>query len=182
MLDILDILIGLGSGISWAIVPSLGEIKFSGLAKEKNSNLQPEGYSSTSTSYYTPISLLDLAETFVNFEGTNTNGVSYPDSSKPHAVSEWRGYDHDYGLSCSTLYARTLGYATTLGGDPCAQIQRTYYTNVSSWSSSTQLYRNQGGNSCIPANAGFYYEDSNGGSNPVRQWNGSTFVWSGACP
>ena len=176
MLDILDLLIG--SGVSWAVVPSLGAISMRGLAAEK----QYDDYSYTGSSVYTPISLLDLAETFVNFDGTNTNGVSYPDSSKPHAMSEWRGYDHDYGLSCSSLYARTLGYAPFLANDPCSAIQRTYYTDQSFWSSSVQLYRDQGGGSCIPANAGFYYEDSNGGSNPVREWDGSTFVWSGGCP
>lgn len=177
MLDLIDILIGIGSGVSWAIVPSLGAISMRGLAREK----QFDNYSSTSTPY-TPISLLDLAETFVNFDGTNTNGVNYPNSSKPHAMSEWYGYDHDYGLSCSSLYARTLGYATTLGGDPCSNPQRTYYTDNSVWSSSTQLYRNQGGNSCVPANAGFYYEDSGGGVAPVRQWNGSAFVGNYGCP
>lgn len=182
MLDLIDILIGLGSGVSWAIVPSFGEIKMSGLAKEKTSALQPTGYSSTSTNFYTPISLLDLAETFQNFEGTNVNAVSYPDSSKPHAMSEWRNYDHDYGLSCSTLTTRTLGFATTLGADPCSQIQTTYYTNNSDWQSSTQLYYNQGGGSCLPAAAGYYYEDSSGGANPVRYWNGSAFTGNYACP
>ena len=182
MLDLIDILVGVGASVNWAIVPSIGEIKLSGLAKEKTSALQPEGYSSTSTSFYKPVSLLDLAETFQNFEGTNTNGVSYPDSTKPHAMSEWRGYDHDYGLSCSSLTARTLGYALTLGADPCASPQRTYYTNNSDWQSSTQLYRNQGGGSCVPAAAGFYYEDSGGGTNPVRQWNGSAFVGNYGCP
>ena len=177
MLDLIDILIGLGSGVSWAIVPSTGALSMQGLAREK----QFDSYLSLGTPY-TPISLLDLAETFVNFDGTNTNGVNYPNGSKPHAMSEWYGYDHDYGLSCSSLYSRTLGYATTLLGDPCSQIQRTYYTNNSSWTSSTQLYRNQGGNSCVPANAGFYYEDSNGGVSPVRQWNGSAFVGNYGCP
>lgn len=182
MLDLFDILIGLGSGVSWAIVPSLGEIKFSGLAKEKTTALQPEGYSSTSTSFYTPISLLDLAETFVNFEGTNTNGVSYPDSAKPHAVSEWRGYDHDYGLSCSSLITVTLGRTLTLQDDPCSAVQKTYYTNNSTWLSATQLYRNQGGGSCVPAVAGFYYENGTGSSTPVRYWNGSAFTGNYGCP
>jgi len=182
MLDWFDILVGIGSGISWAIVPSLGELKMSGLAKEKTDALQPTGYSSTSTSYYTPISLLDLAETFQNFPGTNTNGVSYPNSTKQHAMSEWRGYDHDYGLSCSTLTTRTLGYATTLLGDPCSQNQTTYYTNNSNWLSSTQLYRDQGGGSCIPAKSGFYYENGTGSNTPIRYWDGNAFTGNYGCP
>lgn len=173
MVDIFDFL----GSISWAIVPSIGAISMQGLAREK----QFDDYNSTSTPY-NPISLLDLAETFVNFEGTNTNGVSYPDSVKPHAMSEWRGYDHDFGLTCSLLVARTLGYALTLGEDPCSRPQRTYYTNNSDWQSSTQLYRDQGGNSCVPAAAGFYYEDSGGGANPVRYWNGSAFTGNFGCP
>ena len=178
MLEILDILVGVGASVNWAIVPSLGAISMRGLAAEK----QYDDYSYTGSSVYTPISLLDLAETFVNFDGTNTNGVNYPDSSKPHAMSEWRGYDHDYGLSCSSLYSRTLGYEPFLANDPCSAIQTTYYTDQSFWQSSVQLYRNQGGGSCVPANAGYYYEDSNGGSNPVREWNGSTFVGNYGCP
>lgn len=180
MLEILDVLIGIGSGVSWAIVPSTGEIKFSGLAKEKTSALQPLGYASTSTSYYTPISLLDLAETFQNFEGTNTNGVNYPNSSKPHSISEWYGYDHDYGLSCSSLISISLYPQTSLN---CITSKPpiTMYVNNSVWASATQLYRNQGGNSCIPANAGWYHY---GGSTtaPVRYWNGSAFTQNSGCP
>lgn len=173
MVDIFDFL----GSISWAIVPSLGAISMRGLAREK----QFDNYNSGSTPY-NPISLLDLAETFVNFEGTNTNGVSYPNSVKPHAMSEWRGYDHDYGLSCSSLITVTLGYASTLGGDPCAQLQTTYYTNNSNWLSATQLYRNQGGGSCVPATAGYYYENVGAGATPVRYWNGSAFTGNFGCP
>jgi hypothetical protein len=174
MLDILDILIGLGSGVSWAIVPSTGALSMRGLAREK----QFDDYNSTSTPY-TPISLLDLAETFVNFDGTNTNGVNYPDSSKPHAMSEWYGYDHDYGVSCGSLFARTLARGDN-AAQACGNPQKTYYTNSSVWLSSTQLYS---GNvtSCTPAVAGWYYEDSGGGQTPVRYWNGSAFTANSGC-
>jgi len=47
MLDILDLLIG--SGISWAIVPSLGSLSMRGLAAEK----QYDDYSFTGSSLYT---------------------------------------------------------------------------------------------------------------------------------
>ena len=177
MLEILDILIGIGSGVSWAIVPSTGALSMRGLAREK----QFDSYLSTSTPY-TPISLLDLAETFQNFDGTNTNGVNYPNSSKPHAMSEWYGYDHDYGLSCSSLITVTLGRTLTLGADPCSAVQKTYYTNNSTWMSATQLYKNQGGGSCVPADAGFYYENGTGSGTPVREWNGSAFVGNYGCP
>lgn len=157
-------------------VPSSGAISMSGLAKEK----QFDDYTSGSTPY-TPISLLDLAETFVNFDGTNTNGVSYPDSAKPHAMSEWYGYDHDYGLSCSTLNAHTLGYNPSYSL-VCSARTKAYYTNSSDWAASTQLYQDQGGGSCIPASAGYYYKPIGGGANPVRYWNGSAFTFNGGCP
>lgn len=156
-------------------VPSSGELSMAGLAKEK----QFDDYNSTSTPY-TPISLLDLAETFVNFDGTNTNGVSYPNSSKPHAMSEWYGYDHDYGLTCSSLYAHNVGYNPSFAL-VCDARTRNYYTNSSNWLSSTQLYRDQGGNSCVPANAGYYYK-AGSGATPVRYWNGSAFTSNSGCP
>lgn len=158
-------------------VPSSGTLSMLGLAREK----QFDDYASTSTPY-NPISLLDLAETFANFDGTNTNGVNYPNATKPHAMSEWYGYDHDYGLSCSTLVTVTLGRTLTLQDDPCSIAQKTYYTNNSTWLSATQLYKNQGGGSCIPADAGFYYEDGTGSSTPVRYWDGSVFTQNYGCP
>lgn len=172
MVDIFDFL----DSISWAIVPSLGAISMQGLAREK----QFDDYNSTSTPY-TPISLLDLAETFVNFEGTNVNGVNYPNDDKPHAMSEWRGYDHDYGVDCTSITTRTLGRTATLGEDPCSALQRTYYTDTADWQSATQLYSGNI-NSCTPAPAGFYYEDVNGGPAPVRQWNGTAFIGNFGCP
>ena len=157
-------------------VPSSGQLSMAGLAKEK----QFDDYNSTSTPY-TPISLLDLAESFVNFEATNTNGVDYPDESKPHAMSEWYGYDHDYGVDCTSITTRTLGFALTLQADPCSSPQRIYYTDTSDWQSASQLYSGNI-NSCQPAPAGYYYEDASGGANPVRYWNGGSFGLSYSCP
>lgn len=157
-------------------VPNSGNpLSMQGLAREK----QFDDYSSTSTPY-TPISLLDLAETFVNFDGTNTNGVNYPDDVKPHAMSEWYGYDHNYGLSCSSLYARTLGKGTS-AATACGALQKTYYTDISDWATSSQLYKTIGGGACVPADAGWYYEDINGGANPVKYWTGSSFTSVGGC-
>ena len=158
-------------------VPSSGTLSMLGLAREK----QWDDYNSTSSTY-TPISLLDLAETFANFDGTNTNGVDYPDTSKPHAMSEWYGYDHDYGIQCNTLVSYQLGRTATLSADPCSANAKQYYADNSTWSSATALYSPIiGSSACEPAAAGFYYY-SGGGTNPVRQWNGNAFVGNYGCP
>ena len=143
-------------------VPSSGTLSMLGLAREK----EWDDYNSTSSTY-TPISLLDLAETFANFDGTNTNGVSYPDTSKPHAMSEWYGYDHDYGIQCNTLTSYQLGRTATLGADPCSANAKQYYADNATWSSATALYSPiTGSSACEPAAAGFYYY-SGGGANPL---------------
>lgn len=157
-----------------AVPDSPNSLSMQGLAREK----QFDDYNSTSTPY-TPISLLDLAETFVNFEATNTNGVDYPDETKPHAMSEWYGYDHDYGVDCTSMTTRTLAKGTS-AALACAAAQKTYYTDTADWQSATQLYSGNI-NSCTPAPAGYYYEDSSGGADPVRYWNGGSFTGNFGC-
>ena len=159
-------------------VRSSGTLSVLGLAREK----QWDDYNTTSSTY-TLISVLDLAETFANFAGTNTNGVNYPDTSKPHAMSEWYGYDHDYGIQCNTLVSYQLGRTATLGADPCSATAKQYYADNSTWSSATALYSPIiGSSACQPAVAGYYYY-SGGGTSPVRYWNGNSFgSTSYGCP
>ena len=76
-------------------VPSSGPISMLGLAREK----VYDNYSSTSTPT-APYSLLDLttaSDSVMNIaiDATNTNSPSYPNNTAPHAMSEWRSYDHD---------------------------------------------------------------------------------------
>lgn len=85
-------------------VPSSGSISMLGLAREK----VYDNYSSTSTPT-APYSLLDLttaSDTVMNIaiDATNTSSPSYPNTTAPHAMSEWRSYDHDYTAVTMTLY------------------------------------------------------------------------------
>jgi len=60
-----------------------------------------EASSATALTMNGPFSLTDLVEgnddegSSVDWEATNTNSASEPDTSTPHAMSEWYDYDHD---------------------------------------------------------------------------------------
>ena len=91
-------------------VPSSGQLNMLKLAREK----VYDNYNSSS-GITAPISMYDL----VNGGNTNSSGVSYdttnqqsasrPDTATPHAMSEWRSYDHDAG----TLYWSTFSPSDT---------------------------------------------------------------------
>ena len=188
MLDLLDILIGIGSGVSWAIVPSTGTLSLKGLAREK----KYDNYASTSD----PASPISLADLFLggNFFGsgesydtTNTNSVSYPEpdtqqefetnGSTPLEMSAWYGYDHDYAVSCGTQVAFYLAKNTSA---LCSGTAKLYYANNSTGLSATQLYTGVI-TSCSPAPSGWYYDSSSGSSTPVRYWNGNSFTFNSGC-
>ena len=82
---------------SHSIVPSSGTLSMTGLAREK----VYDNYSTSSTPTG-PYSMHDLTQggnskgSGVSFESTNTAGPYEPDTSTPHAMSEWHGYDHNY--------------------------------------------------------------------------------------
>ena len=65
-------------------VPSSGTISLAGIGNEVKNN----AYDASSTA---STSLATLATTTT----INTNSASVPNSSTPHAMSEWYGYDHD---------------------------------------------------------------------------------------
>jgi hypothetical protein len=81
-------------------VPSSGEISWFGLSQEKKIN----DYTSSAGAGAIPvISMYDLVnggnstgETQADVDITNTNSPSHPNSTAPHAASEWYSYDHDY--------------------------------------------------------------------------------------
>jgi len=101
-------------------VPGSGTLSMLGLSKEK----VHDNYSSSS-GITNPISMYDL----VNGGNTNGSGNSYdttnqqsssrPDTTVPHAFSEWYGYDHDAGtlyisaFSPSTQHATAYHFGTT---------------------------------------------------------------------
>ena len=94
---------------SHSSVPSSTEtLSMTGLAREK----VYDNYSTSSTPTG-PYSMHDLTQggnskgSGVSFESTNTDGPYEPDTSTPHAMSEWHGYDHDYSAPPSYVYAHT---------------------------------------------------------------------------
>lgn len=79
-------------------VPSSGQLSLYGLAKEKELNNYDNTIPiSTYNSFYaTPISLGNIATGAGGFDATNLDSAIFPNSTAPHAMSEWYGYDHDY--------------------------------------------------------------------------------------
>ena len=134
---------------SHSIVPSSGTLSMTGLAREK----VYDNYSTSSTPTG-PYSMHDLTQggnskgSGVSFESTNTAGSNEPNTSTPHAMSEWHGYDHDY--SAQNYYATTyvdIKYLNTSTSEwvnswPSGQYitHWSYGTNISAYSVSTQIY------------------------------------------
>ena len=84
-------------------VPSSGTISLLGIKNE----LDKENYSAGES--YSNISLTTLA-TGTSF---NSNSTSAPNSSTPHAMSEWYGYDHD--AAASFVNAKAVSKALETG-------------------------------------------------------------------
>lgn len=86
-------------------VPSSGQLDMLKLAREK----VYDNYNSSS-GITTPISMYDLVNggntngSGVSYDITNTASCSRPNTSTPHSMSEWYGYDHD----ASTSYSATM--------------------------------------------------------------------------
>ena len=120
---------------SHSIVPSSGTLSMTGLAREK----VYDNYSTSSTPTG-PYSMHDLTQggnsngSGISFESTNTAGPNEPNTSTPHAMSEWHGYDHDY-TSTTNYY-------------PSSYISPQYY-NANSWQTGSV-----GANICINVSAG----------------------------
>ena len=76
-------------------VPSSGTLSLRGLGREK----VYDNYSSTSN--LINVSLSNLA-TGTGYDSTNAASTSKPNSTTPHSMSEWYGYDHD--ATSATLY------------------------------------------------------------------------------
>lgn len=170
-------------------VPSSGELSMLKMAKEK----KYDDYNSGS-SINPPISLFDLFlggnanGSGENYEATNTNGVNYPypttltefNQNSELSIGEWYGYDHDFGLTCSTLFAFTS--VKGINAQTCNTTRTlTRYRNNSVWLNATQLYENIGGGSCQPAPADYYYDPNAPQGTPVRYWNGAAFTGNFGC-
>ena len=96
-------------------VPSSGAISMAGLAAEKlNDDYGDADFDDV-------ISLTDLVVggnsngSHESWPATNTNSSSSPNTSTPHAMSEWYGYDHDAAASFSDSYAVSKSITTGVG-------------------------------------------------------------------
>ena len=95
-------------------VPSSGAISMAGLAAEKlNNDYEDADFDDT-------ISLTDLVlggddnGSHEEWPATNSNSASKPNTSAPHAMSEWYGYDHDAAAAFANAKAvsKTLSTGT----------------------------------------------------------------------
>ena len=96
-------------------VPSSGAISLTGLAGEKlNDDYDDQDFDDV-------ISLTDLVlggntnGSHESWEATNANSTSKPDTSAPHAMSEWYGYDHDAAAAFANAKAVSKTISTGTG-------------------------------------------------------------------
>ena len=85
-------------------IPSSGTISLAGIKNEVNEDDYNAGVS------YTGISLQELATGIIN-----TNSASAPDSTTPHRMSEWYGYDQDAEAAFSDAYSVAKSITTGTG-------------------------------------------------------------------
>jgi hypothetical protein len=92
-----------------------GQISFNDLRVELGiSSQSPFSITSASTGLYVAI---------------NTSSPSYPNSSAPHAISEWYSYNHTYSACDPLNSGLNFNYTTTGVGDPsdCTNTFNTEY-------------------------------------------------------
>ena len=86
-------------------VPSSGTLTMLGLARERKLG----NYNSTVTLFY-PILMTDLINGggLNSFPALNVNSPFKPNTSTPHSMSEWYGYDQDYAppVECGEIVLR----------------------------------------------------------------------------
>ena len=93
-------------------VPGSGTISLTGLAGEKHNNDFGDA------DFDDVISLTDLVlggnenGSHESWEATNANSSEKPDTSAPHAMSEWYGYDHDAAAAFVNAKAVSKSLAT----------------------------------------------------------------------
>ena len=117
-------------------VPSSGAISLTGLAGEKlNDDYDDQDFDDV-------ISLTDLVlggntnGSHESWEATNANSTSKPDTSAPHAMSEWYGYDHDAAAAFAN--AKAVSKTTSVGTSNAIKFTDTddtfNFTGTSAWS------------------------------------------------
>jgi len=153
-------------------VPAFGILTMLGIAQERKYSTYGSGNISSA------ILITDL----INgggpngFPSLNTSSPSKPNTSTPHSLNEWYGYDQDY-VPAPTCISVDLGYDYKDSGRACVAAEKgpmkLYTKNKDSWSDEP-LYSDS---SCGKfANSGWY---SNGKyaaywDNRGQRWDGRT--------
>ena len=141
-------------------VPSSGSISLLGLAREKQNDSYTNTTVMTGQNGQSPgsISLESCATSGNNhspqvvMEATNTGSSSYPNSSTPHAMSEFYSYDHDaVVLSTKRVYTTSVPKPVFACGQTTTTV---WYFPDSSPAVNDQVYTNSNGSS--PPSAGNY--------------------------
>ena len=135
-------------------VPSTGTLTMLGIAQERLYNTYGSGTISN------PILMTDLINGggLNNFPALNTSSPSKPNTSTPHAMNEWYGYDQD--AAASDFFA-LINSGTSSSGASCA----------SEGPDNLTLYHGTGGAYACPTVTTTVYSDAaktnpfNGGSN-----------------
>lgn len=142
-------------------LPNSGQLSMNDINRELNR---------TGTAYIS----LDGAESGT-YGSINTQSSSRPNNSRPAAISEWYGYDHDAGPSLNPIFT---GYDQYSSNSACAFADtRTVWGNGTTLSNSGRIYRNSSGT--LNAIRGWYVEFRRDAI--ARYWNGSRFSNSQFC-
>ena len=94
-------------------VPTSGILTMLGIAQERKHSTYGTGTISS------PILMTDLINSggSNSFPALNTSGTSVPNTTTPHAMSEWYGYDQDY-VSWRSFTVENAGYGD--GEEACS--------------------------------------------------------------
>lgn len=142
-------------------LPNSGQLSMNDIRRELNR--------STTTNFS-----LDGAESGT-YGSINTQSSSRPNNSRPAAISEWYGYDHDAGPSLNPFFT---GYDSFNANTACRLANsRTVWGNGTTLQNSGRIYRNSSGT--LNAISGWYVEFFR--SEFARYWNGFRFSNSQFC-
>ena len=153
-------------------VPSSGTLTMLGIARERKYS----SYVSTFNLPY-PILMTDLINGggLNSFPALNTSSPSKPNTSTPHAMNEWYGYDQDYAppVECEVVELRFTGKYRS-GSDACFARESVfrYSSNPKKWFT-VPLYADGDCKEGIWAASGAYSDGSTWGV-----WNGVSGQWT----
>ena len=151
-------------------VPSSGTLTMLGIARERKYS----SYVSTGIIPH-PILMTDLINGggLNSFPALNTSSPSKPNTSTPHAMNEWYGYDQDYAppAECEVIELRyTSRYRS--GGDACfAGAVERFTPNTKNWYA-FPLYADGDCKEGIWAASGAYSDGTSWGI-----WDGKGGAW-----